>query len=117
MASIARGSFGRAGELMQSSGVGNCSNMFSLLRNCGFAGLLLVTMRGEFGEFNPWQVPMGNITQDALLGARVSRDIPRPPDRCREISGCLWMSVSFGEPENRLLFDATWLDGTPLETT
>jgi sulfopyruvate decarboxylase alpha subunit len=56
----------RAALLMQSSGVGNCINMFSLLRNCGFAGLLLVTMRGEFGEFNPWQVPMGTITEDAL---------------------------------------------------
>jgi sulfopyruvate decarboxylase alpha subunit len=56
----------RAALLMQSSGVGNCINMFSLLRNCGFAGLLLVTMRGEFGEFNPWQVPMGTITEDVL---------------------------------------------------
>jgi sulfopyruvate decarboxylase alpha subunit len=56
----------RAALLMQSSGVGNCINMFSLLRTCGFAGLLLVTMRGEFGEFNPWQVPMGTITEDVL---------------------------------------------------
>ncbi len=57
----------RAALLMQSSGVGNCVNMFSLLRNCGFACLVLVTMRGEFGEFNPWQVPMGTITEDVLL--------------------------------------------------
>ena len=49
----------RAALLMQSSGVGNCINMFSLLRNCGFRCVVLVTMRGEFGEFNPWQVPMG----------------------------------------------------------
>ena len=56
----------RAALLIQSSGVGNCVNMFSLLRACGFTGLLLVTMRGEFGEFNPWQVPMGTITEDAL---------------------------------------------------
>jgi sulfopyruvate decarboxylase alpha subunit len=56
----------RAALLMQSSGVGNCVNMFSLLRNCGFACLLLVTMRGEFGEFNPWQVPMGSITEEVL---------------------------------------------------
>jgi sulfopyruvate decarboxylase TPP-binding subunit len=40
--------------------------MFSLLRNCGFGCLVLVTMRGEFGEFNPWQVPMGTITEDVL---------------------------------------------------
>jgi sulfopyruvate decarboxylase alpha subunit len=56
----------RAALLMQSSGVGNCINMFSLLRNCGFPCLILVTMRGEFAEFNPWQVPMGSITEDVL---------------------------------------------------
>jgi sulfopyruvate decarboxylase alpha subunit len=56
----------RAALLMQSSGVGNCVNMFSLLRNCGFGCVVLVTMRGEFGEFNPWQVPMGTITEDVL---------------------------------------------------
>jgi sulfopyruvate decarboxylase alpha subunit len=56
----------RAALLMQSSGVGNCINMFSLLKNCGFPCLLLVTMRGEFAEFNPWQVPMGSITEASL---------------------------------------------------
>jgi sulfopyruvate decarboxylase alpha subunit len=56
----------RAVLLMQSSGVGNCVNMFSLLRNCGFGCAVFVTMRGEFGEFNPWQVPMGTITDDVL---------------------------------------------------
>jgi sulfopyruvate decarboxylase alpha subunit len=56
----------RAALLMQSSGVGNCINMFSLLRNCGFGCVVFVTMRGEFGEFNPWQVSMGAITEDVL---------------------------------------------------
>ncbi len=56
----------RGALLMQSSGVGNCVNMFSIIRNFGFPCLLLVTMRGEFGEFNPWQVAMGSITEDAL---------------------------------------------------
>ena len=56
----------RAALLMQSSGVGNCINMFSLLRNCGFGCLVLVTMRGEFGEFNPWQVPMGTIADEVM---------------------------------------------------
>lgn len=56
----------RAVLLMQSSGVGNCINMFSLLRNCGFGCVVLVTMRGEFGEFNQWQVPMGSITEEVL---------------------------------------------------
>jgi sulfopyruvate decarboxylase TPP-binding subunit len=60
---------------MQSSGVGNCINMFSLIRNCGFPCLVLVTMRGEFAEFNPWQVPMGSSTQGVfeLSGIRVLR--------------------------------------------
>ena len=62
----------RAALLMQSSGVGNCINMFSLLRNCGFGCVVLVTMRGEFGEFNPWQVPMGAITEDVLQARRLS---------------------------------------------
>jgi len=56
----------RAALLMQSSGIGNCINMFSLVRNCGFPCVVLVTMRGEFGEFNPWQVPMGSITDKVL---------------------------------------------------
>jgi sulfopyruvate decarboxylase TPP-binding subunit len=35
----------------------------------------LVTMRGEWGEFNPWQVPMGSSTQGVfeLSGIRVLR--------------------------------------------
>jgi sulfopyruvate decarboxylase alpha subunit len=56
----------RAALLMQSSGVGNCINMFSLMRNCGFPCLVVITMRGEFAEFNPWQVPMGSITEASL---------------------------------------------------
>jgi sulfopyruvate decarboxylase alpha subunit len=61
--------------LMQSSGVGNCVNMLSLVRACQFPLLALVTMRGEYGEFNPWQVPMGSVTAQALamMGAQVVR--------------------------------------------
>jgi len=56
----------RAALLMQSSGVGNCVNMLSLAKNCRFPLVMLVTMRGEWGEFNPWQVPMGTKTAAAL---------------------------------------------------
>ena len=52
--------------LMQSSGVGNCINMLSLTRACRLPLLAIVTMRGEYGEFNPWQVPMGRAAGDAL---------------------------------------------------
>jgi sulfopyruvate decarboxylase alpha subunit len=57
--------------LMQSSGVGNCINALSLIETCRFPLLTLVTMRGEFGEFNPWQVPMGRVTPEALALADV----------------------------------------------
>jgi sulfopyruvate decarboxylase alpha subunit len=56
----------RAVLLMQSSGVGNCINMLSLPVNCRMPFLTLVTMRGEWGEFNPWQVPMGSTTPGVL---------------------------------------------------
>ncbi len=56
----------RAALLMQSSGVGNCINMLSLAKACRFPLTMLVTMRGEWAEFNPWQVAMGSKTQAAL---------------------------------------------------
>src|SRR5262252_1960482 len=56
----------RAALLMQSAGVGNCVNVFTLLQTCGFPCLIVVTMRGEFADFNPWQVPMGSITEPTL---------------------------------------------------
>jgi sulfopyruvate decarboxylase alpha subunit len=57
--------------LMQSSGVGNCINMLSLPRVCRIPLLMLVTMRGEWGEFNPWQTPMGQQTAPVLTLAGV----------------------------------------------
>ena len=61
--------------LMQSSGVGNCINMLSLAATCRFPLLTLVTMRGEWAEFNAWQVPMVGATAPALglMGVRVLR--------------------------------------------
>lgn len=56
----------RGALLMQSSGVGNCINALGMVRECRFPLLMLVTMRGEFGEFNPWQVPMGQATSAVL---------------------------------------------------
>jgi sulfopyruvate decarboxylase alpha subunit len=56
----------RAALLMQSSGVGNCINMLSLSRTCRFPMPMFITMRGEWEEFNPWQVPMGQATEPVL---------------------------------------------------
>jgi len=61
--------------LMQSSGVGNCINTLSLVANCRFPLLMIVTMRGEWAEFNPWQIPMSMATEDSLraIGVRPIR--------------------------------------------
>ncbi|GAC1347192.1 MAG: phosphonopyruvate decarboxylase [Acetobacteraceae bacterium] len=61
--------------LMQSSGVGNCINMLSLAVLHRTPLAMLVTMRGDFGEFNPAQVPMGQATQTVLeaMGTLVHR--------------------------------------------
>jgi sulfopyruvate decarboxylase alpha subunit len=56
----------RSALLMQSSGVGNCINNLGTVRECRFPLLMLVTMRGQKGEFNPWQVPMGQATPAVL---------------------------------------------------
>ncbi|MEZ5234276.1 MAG: thiamine pyrophosphate-binding protein [Acidimicrobiales bacterium] len=63
---------GAAGVLcMQSSGVGNCINLLSLARTCRFPLLVLVTMRGQYGERNPWQVPMGSTAAEVLRASGV----------------------------------------------
>jgi len=83
--------------LMQSSGVGNCVNMFSLLQSLAVPFFTLVTMRGEYAEFNPWQGPMGRATQGAmeLMGITVLR--ANQPDEVADV-------VSAG-------FDAAFLAG------
>jgi sulfopyruvate decarboxylase alpha subunit len=61
--------------LMQSSGVGNIVNALGTVRECRFPLTVIVTMRGENGEFNPWQVPMGQATGEVLraMGCVVHR--------------------------------------------
>ena len=61
----------RAVLLLQSSGVGNCANMLALNQVCRLPLLALVTMRGEWGEINPWQLPMGQTTAGVLRLAGV----------------------------------------------
>jgi sulfopyruvate decarboxylase alpha subunit len=52
--------------LMQSSGVGNVINVLGMVSECRFPLVTLITMRGEQGEFNPWQVPMGQAVRPVL---------------------------------------------------
>lgn len=61
--------------MMQTSGVGNCINVLSLIRTCKIPLLMLVTMRGEWGEANPWHFPMaqGCATHLERAGVMVQR--------------------------------------------
>lgn len=88
----------RAALLMQSSGVGNCVNMFSLVANCRFPFLTLVTMRGEWAEFNGWQVPMGKATPGVLreMGITVLR-VERPEDAGETVRAGLGAAFDGGE--------------------
>ena len=61
----------RSALLMQSSGAGNCINMLGMVNECRVPLLTLVTMRGQWGEFNSWQVPMSQATVPSLAAIGV----------------------------------------------
>lgn len=57
---------GKAIVCMQSSGVGNIPNFLSFVKGGRFPILLMVSMRGDYGEQNPWQYPMGQAAESIL---------------------------------------------------
>ena len=72
---IAAGSYlggSKAVLLMQSSGVGNCINQLSLIKHGQFPFFTIISMRGEFGEGNPWQFAMGEAVIPTLNSMSVS---------------------------------------------
>ena len=84
--------------LMQSSGVGNCINMLSLTQGSRFPFLCIVSMRGDFGEGNPWQFPMGRATPAVLqaMGVSVLR-CDEPEDVMPAITAACTMVWGSGE--------------------
>ena len=109
----------RGALLMQSSGVGNCINMLSMIRTCRFTLAVLITMRGQWKEFNPWQNPMGGTTSRALETAGVNVDTVSEPDHVTARCEALLQRV-YGEGEaaalllhQRLAPVKTFGEGTP----
>ena len=90
--------------LMQSSGVGNCINMLSVAVAHRTPLPMLVTMRGEFGEFNPFQVPMGNATPAVLeaMGTLVKR-ADRPEDVEPTVEATLRLAFNTFRPTAALI--------------
>jgi sulfopyruvate decarboxylase TPP-binding subunit len=83
--------------LMQSSGAGNCVNMLSLIKGGRFAFLSQVSMRGDFGEGNPWQFPMGQAVEPVLsaMGVICMR-VDRPEEVVPTVSAALTMVFQSG---------------------
>ena len=88
----------RGALLMQSSGAGNCVNMLSLAQECRFPMLMLVTLRGDWGEFNPWQIAMGQSTGKVLehAGCVVQR-----VDRADEVGEVVFAAGQMAFSTNR----------------
>jgi sulfopyruvate decarboxylase alpha subunit len=88
----------RAVLLMQSSGAGNCINLLSLIVGCRFPLLTLISMRGDFGEGNPWQFPMGQGTEPVLkaMGVNVLR-CDQPADVIPTVNAALTMVFQSGQ--------------------
>ncbi len=84
--------------LMQSSGTGNCVNMLSLITGGRFPFLTLVSMRGDFGEGNPWQFPMGQAVQPVLeaMGVICLR-IEQPEEVVPTVGAALTMVFQSGQ--------------------
>ena len=75
---------GRAMLAMQSSGVGNCINAFGYAQTLRSPLVMLITMRGQWGEFNPWQVPMGKAVEPVMSAMGVNCYHVDTPDRVGE---------------------------------
>ncbi len=84
--------------LTQSGGVGNCINMLSMIQECRIPLLALVSMRGQWGEAFPWQVPMGQATVGALEAAGV---IVQPVDRAEEVAETVEAAARLAYDGNR----------------
>jgi sulfopyruvate decarboxylase alpha subunit len=84
--------------LMQSSGTGNCVNMLSLIKGGRFPFLTLVSMRGDFGEGNPWQFPMGQAVQPVLdaMGV-ICLPIEQPEEVVPTVGAALTMVFQSGQ--------------------
>jgi len=90
--------------LMQSSGVGNCINMLSVPIAHRTPCPMIVTMRGDYGEFNPFQVPMGNATQTVLeaMGTLVKR-ADTPEDVAPTVNATLRLAFNTYRPTATLI--------------
>jgi len=83
--------------LMQSSGAGNCVNILSMIKAGRFPFLTLISMRGDFGEENAWQMPMGQGLRPILAAMGViCIDVESPEQVLPSVEGALRMAFKAG---------------------
>lgn len=67
----------RGSLLMQNSGLGNCVNALASLNIAAqIPVVLVISHRGDLGEFNPAQVPMGQATERMLAALDIRTVCP-----------------------------------------
>ncbi len=87
----------RAVLMMQSSGVGNCINFLSLMKGGKFPLLTLISMRGDFGEGNPWQMAMGQAVRPVLEAMGViCMDVTEPGEAAATVDAAATMAFKAG---------------------
>jgi sulfopyruvate decarboxylase alpha subunit len=68
----------RGALLMQNSGLGNCINTLGSLNVVSQIPVVLtISHRGDLGEFNPAQVPVGQATERILDALNIRHVMPR----------------------------------------
>ena len=68
----------RGALLMQNSGLGNCVNTLGSLSVASqIPVVLVISHRGDLGEFNPAQVPMGQAAEPILDALDIRHVMPR----------------------------------------
>ncbi|NKC11286.1 MAG: phosphonopyruvate decarboxylase [Gammaproteobacteria bacterium] len=90
--------------LMQSSGAGNCINFLSLVKSGHFPIFMIISMRGDFGEGNPWQLPMGEAVEPVLaaMGVKCLR-VEQPAEVAPTVNAALTMNFRSGRSTAVLL--------------
>jgi sulfopyruvate decarboxylase alpha subunit len=92
---------GRNGALlMQNSGLGNCANILgSLTVPYGLPLLMLISQRGELGEFNTVQVGMGQALRPTLDGLAIQHfTLEREDEVERIVTGAIKLSQATDRP-------------------
>lgn len=84
--------------LMQSSGLGNCVNFMSMITGGRFPFLTILSMRGDFGEGNPWQLGMGQATRPLLAAMGfVTLEINAKEEVTRTVDAACTMAFKSGQ--------------------